>query len=94
MNIDEFIDNLIDKEKQLLPTPFLATKIRTRVESAPTHNVSTWQVLTVAASLAFVILLGVGIGNSYSSQNDTYANLNINDSQMEDFSLFNSYENE
>jgi hypothetical protein len=94
MNIDDYIDNLIDREKQLLPTPFLATKIRTRVESAATQKVSTWQVLAVAASLAFVILVGVGIGDMYTSQNDIYANLNINDSQMENFTLFNSQENE
>ncbi|NDP19729.1 MAG: hypothetical protein GZ091_01415 [Paludibacter sp.] len=93
MKTEDYINDFINKEKNIEPSPFLVTRIMAKVETPITKSVRLWQSIAVAASISFVILTGIGIGSTYNSSAN-YAELNLNDSNIENFTLYNSADNE
>ncbi|MDD3320541.1 MAG: hypothetical protein PHS59_03765 [Paludibacter sp.] len=93
MNTEDYINNFITKEKNVDPNPFLVTRIMSEVETPAPKSVKLWQTLAVAASISFMVFIGIGIGNTYN-YTANYAGLNLNDSNIENFILYNSTENE
>ena len=94
MKTDHYIDELINREKQTEHNPYLATRIMSRIENPLQKPVNRWQTIAVAASIVFAIASGIGLGNSYSSTSNNMSGLNVNDSQIENFSLYNTDSNE
>lgn len=94
MKTDQYIDELINKEKQTELNPYLTTRIMSRIENPMQKPVNRWQTIVVATSIVFAIASGIELGKSYtSSSNNTYG-LYVNDSRIENFSLYNSESNE
>ena len=94
MKTDHYIDELINREKQTEANPYLVNRIMSRIENPMLKPVNRWQTIAVAASIVFAIASGIGLGNSYSSTSDNINGLNVNDSQIENFSLYNTDSNE
>lgn len=94
MKIDDYIDAFVEKEKQTEFNPFLTTNIMAHIEKSVRKKTIVWQILTVAAGIALVITMGIQIGNQYDTDKNMYAGVNINDSQIENFTLYYSNENE
>lgn len=94
MKTDDYINELIDREKQLEHNPYLATRIMAKIETPKQVKRGVFQYVAVAASIWLVITLGIVIGNSYASVPEKYAGININDSEIENFALYNSDSNE
>lgn len=82
----KYIDEYIERQKELKPSPFLETRIKARLENSHIRkpSVSLWQSAAVAASVALVVMLGIAIGNSI--QPVSY--LPVNDNQIENLSIF------
>ena len=94
MKTDNYIDDLIKREKQTEANPYLATRIMSRIENPIQKPVSRWQTIAVAASVVFAIASGIGLGNSYTPTSDNISGLYVNDSRIENFSLYNTENNE
>ena len=94
MKTDDYINELINREKQLEHNPYLATRIMAKIETPKQVKRGVFQYVAVAASIWLVITLGIVIGNSYASVPEKYAGININDSEIENFALYNSDSNE
>ena len=94
MKTYDYINKLIDKEKQTEPNPYLSTRIMAKIETPKQMKRGVFQYIAIAASISLVITMGVVIGNSYTPVHENYAGLNINDSELENFSLYNSNGNE
>ncbi|MEI6752228.1 MAG: hypothetical protein WCK78_03580 [Paludibacter sp.] len=94
MKTDEYINEFINREKQIEPNPYLATRVMAKIETTKQKKLGVFQYIAVAASISLVITMGVVIGNSYTPAHDNYARLNINDSEIENFALYNSDGNE
>jgi len=94
MKADDYINELIDREKQMEHNPYLATRIMAKIETPKQMKRGVFQYVAVAASISLVITMGVVIGNSYTSAPEKYAGININDSEIENFALYNSDSNE
>ena len=94
MKTDDYINELIDREKQMEHNPYLATRIMAKIEAPKQKKRGAFQYIAVAASISLVITLGVVIGNSYAVAPEKYAGININDSEIENFALYNSDGNE
>lgn len=87
MKTDEYINDLINREKQTEPNPFLSSLIMSRIETPVTKKLSVWQSIAVAASISAVIFLGAQLGRL--STGDKSTALNINDSEIENFIYYN-----
>ena len=92
MKLDGHIDDLIQKEKQVKPNPFLSTRIMAKLDEemspdARRIKIPTFQMLALAASMAFIVMMGIGIGSIGEPSNDLIS-ININDSQMENLNLY------
>lgn len=94
MKTENYIDELIYREKQTEHNPYMATRIMSRIESPMQKHVNRWQVIALAASVAVAVVLGIGLGNSYTSTSDNISGLYVNDSQIENLSLYNTDNNE
>lgn len=94
MKTDDYINELINREKQLEHNPYLATRIMAKIETPKQVKRGVFQYVAVAASIWLVITLGIVIGNSYAYVPEKYAGININDSEIENFALYNSDSNE
>ncbi len=94
MKTDHYIDELINTEKQTEFNPYLTTLIMSRIENPMQMHLNRGIKIAVAACIAFAITLGIGLGNSYTSTTDNISGLFVNDSQIENLSLYNteSYE--
>jgi len=90
MKTDHYIDELINTEKQTEFNPYLTTRIMSRIENPMQKPVNRWQTIAVAASIAFAIASGIGLGNSYTTTTDNMSGLFVNDSQIESLSLYNT----
>jgi len=91
MQTEHPIDELIRREKETEPNPFLATRVMARIEDAKKRRrrAPLWQTITLAASIAAVAFLGVSIGNSYVENGTAEVPLNINDRQIENLGYYN-----
>jgi len=94
MKTDQYIDELINKEKQTELNPYLTTRIMSRMEYPKQKSVKRWQTIAVAACIVFAIASGIELGNSYSTTSDNVSGLFVNDSQIENLSLYNTDSNE
>ena len=89
MNTEKDIQKYIEREKEIKPNPWLATRIMTRIETPDQRMAPRWQSAFLAASILFAVLLGIGLGKVYSPVSETYAGLSIDDSDIEGFAYFN-----
>ena len=91
MKTEDHIDELIRREKETEPNPFLVTRVMAEIEGAKKMRSSAplWQSLTLAAGIAAVAFLGVSIGNSYVENGTVDVALNINDRQIENLEYYN-----
>jgi hypothetical protein len=94
MKTDNYIDDLINREKQTEQNPYLATRIMSRIENPMKKTANRWQTIAIAASIVFAIASGIGLGNSYTANPDNMDRLFVNDSHIENFSLYNIDNNE
>lgn len=94
MNTDDYINELIDREKQVKHNPYLATRIMAKIEMPIYKVAGVLRYAAVAASFSLVVILGIAIGNSNKPMPQEYAGININDSEIENFALYNSDSNE
>jgi len=88
--INDQINNLINREKQTVPNPFLSTVIISRIESPLTNKMTAWRSLAVAASISIVIFLGIQLGSLTNTVTNDYTALSINDSEIENFMYYNN----
>lgn len=88
MNTSNYIDQYIEKEKQIKANPFLSTRIMAGILAPEPQKASLWQSLAVAAGLALAVVSGLAVGTMYSERVQNYAALNINDSSMENLNLY------
>lgn len=100
MNKTNFIEEFITKEKNISPSKNLENKIIDKINNLNTINkyelnkISLWQSIIVAASIVIVVMAGVVIGNNYSPKQSEYTGIIINDSQIEQFTIYTNNENE
>lgn len=98
MKTETYINEFIDREKQTEHSPFLATRIMSGIEAVVAEpafrKILLWQKLAVAASFLLVVASGVAVGNKFTPKSDSYAELNVNDSQIENFTFYNAENNE
>jgi len=90
MKVDDLINEIINKEKQITPNPFLSTRIMNRIETPVMQKVKLWQSFAVAASILLVIFTGIKTGGIYQNKFENYAAININDSEIENIEYYNS----
>ena len=95
MKTEDHIDELIRREKETVPNPYLSTRVMAKIEGVKQKRSKApiWQTLALAAGFAAAILLGVSLGNSYVDNGTPEIVLNINDAQMENLQYYN-YSNE
>jgi len=97
MKTEDHIDELIRREKETGPNPYLTTRIMAKIEGVSKmerRSTPLWQALAVATSIAVVTFLGVSIGNSYVENGTPYLVLNINDAQIENLGYYHFGEDE
>lgn len=90
METEHPIDELIRREKETEPNPFLVTRVMAEIEGTGKMRRSAplWQTVTLAASIAAVAFLGVSIGNRYVENGTADVGLNINDRQIENLGYY------
>jgi len=91
--MENFVNNHIAKEKNTVPSPFLAERIIQKIneiseQETKKSEITVWQSLTVAASFAAVILLGIAIGDSYRTESSNESALIVNDKYIEHLYIF------
>lgn len=88
MNTDNYINDYIQREKEIKPNHFLSTQIMSKIEAPSAKKTHLWYGIAVAASISLVMLLGTQLGQ-ISTYNHPTA-LNINDSEIENFIYYNN----
>ncbi len=92
MKLENYIDDFTLKEKQVESNPFLSAKILSKLDVSTEINsvkkpLPLWQKMVAAASIIIIIATGLELGNMATS--DKQNNLiNINDTQIENLSLY------
>jgi len=94
MKTDDYISQFIEREKNTAHNPYLATRIMAKIEAPKYKTHGVVQYIAVAASIALVVMMGMVLGNSYTSSPEQYAGININDREIENFALYNTDDNE
>lgn len=89
MDAERNIQGFINREKQIQPNPFLATRIMARIETPQVERVSRWRPVVLTVCLLLTIVVGIGLGKSYRPTADTYSGISINDSDIEGLAYFN-----
>lgn len=92
MNINEHIDHFVENEKKIEATPFLTTRIMSKVEKveqATSETTTKFQKLAFVASIALVAVIGINIGKVYTVKNGEEISLNVDDMKMENLSIYN-----
>lgn len=90
MKADDYINEVINKEKQIEPNPFLSTRIIARIEAPVARRVNLWQSFAVAASIGIVVFMGIELGGFYSNNSENQTAIHINDSEIENFVYYNA----
>lgn len=87
-------DELIRKEKNIRPSAFLTERIMegvNRVNTSSRHLSGRWiQAMAVAASITLALMLGIGLGKSYRAAASEAVVWNIDDSRLENLTLYES----
>jgi hypothetical protein len=94
METDKLITEFVNREKELQHNPFLATRIMSSLAVKQRKSIGYFQYVGIAACIATLIVLGISIGNTYDNTPKQYSELNINDSEMENFAIYNAKNNE
>ncbi|MDD5186464.1 MAG: hypothetical protein PHS84_14505 [Paludibacter sp.] len=95
MKTEDYINDFITREKQTEINPYLSSKIMASIASPVERKKTTlWVNLAVAASIAVVLMIGFQLGGMYVTNQEQYAGMTINDSEIESFTLYNSDDNE
>jgi hypothetical protein len=94
MKTDEFINEFINREKELKHNPYLANRIMASLGTPQRRTIGFLQYVAIAACISTVVVMGMTIGNSYNVAPKEYSSININDSEMENFAIYNSTNNE
>ncbi len=99
MKVDEYINDFIDRQKDIKPNPFLSTRIMAKIENSISaqpvaKKASFWQTAALAVSIISVVISGVFIGNALSIDTQNSNVININDRQIENLNLYQFSENE
>lgn len=92
MKTEQYIDDLIRREKQTVPNPFLSIRVMAEIEKPQRPEIKripVWQAFAVAAGMAAVAFLGISAGNSYIDNSSSETVININDSQIENLEYYN-----
>lgn len=95
MKTEDHIEELIRREKETVPNPYLSTRVMAKIEGVKQERSKAplWQTITLAAGFAAAILMEVSLGNSYVENGTPDIALNINDAQMENLQYY-LYSNE
>lgn len=99
MTREKYLDDLIRREKQTEPNPFISTRVMAQIEKLQdpvieSKKVPVWQAVAFAASLSAVVFSGISIGKSYVNNASPESFVNINDSQIENLAYYNFDDNE
>jgi len=97
MKTENHIDELIRREKETFPNPYLSTRVMAKIEGlkqVERRRTPFRQAIALAAGFAAAILLGVSLGNSYVENGTPDIVLNINDRQIENLSYYHFGEDE
>lgn len=96
MKTEDHIEELIRREKETVPNPYLSTRVMAKIEGLKQERgkAPLWQTITLAAGFAAAILMGVSLGNSYVENGTPDIALNINDRQIENLSYYRFGEDE
>ena len=91
--MENFVNEYIEKEKNVSPSPFFAEKIVQHIHTISKQEeeklkMPLWQSAVVAASFAAVVLMGVALGNSYQTKTSDQTILLIDDRYMEHLYIF------
>lgn len=93
MKTEKYIDDFIENEKKIEVTPFLYTRVAAKInavnETPAVRKTPLLQKVAFAASIAAVAWLGTALGKTYTSAKPYEISLNINDTNLENFSLYN-----
>ncbi|MBU1013139.1 MAG: hypothetical protein KKG99_09030 [Bacteroidetes bacterium] len=89
--------SILDKQKRVIPDPFMHTRILQEIENRQSTNVlfnirRILQPIMVAAILIIGIYIGIGLGNSYVSEGEEIASAD-NRTLVDEF-LFNEMDYE
>lgn len=94
VNIDNLIDELIGKERQVAPNPFLAKRILSKIEDKTIESVwmvrPVWATIVIACTFAAVIFGGTVLGKQYQISPNIVQTLSVDDSQIENISYYRS----
>ncbi len=96
MKTEDHIEELIRREKETVPNPYLTTRVMAKIEGLKQERSKAplWQTITLAAGFAAAIFMGVSLGNSYVDNGTPDIVLNINDRQIENLSYYHFGEDE
>jgi hypothetical protein len=91
MKTEEYIDNYIEQQLKIEPNPYLTTRIMSKLDSINEKNAfnfSPIQKIGITASIAASIMIGIMLGTNYKSDTSNSMSININDSKIENFQIF------
>lgn len=91
-DIEALIEAFIQKEQNVLPNPFLVTRIMGSIANRKQHKkfIPVWQGVVMALSFVMAIALGIKAGNMYrsSSNHPGETIMFIDDEEMEHFGFY------
>jgi hypothetical protein len=88
------IDKYIEEQKRVEHSPYLASRIVAKVadfergQNAKIDRMPLWQYPAIAAGLAFVAALGIAIGGSYLSPKSNPTGILVNDTYIEQLTMY------
>ena len=95
MKTEDYINDFIAREKQTEMNPYLSSKIMENIESPVELRKTTyWANFAIAASIALILVAGFQLGGLYTTNPEQYAGITINDSEIENFTIYNTNDNE
>lgn len=92
MKINEHIDSFVENEKKTEVTPFLTTRVMSKLEYINNNAfepTTKLQKLAFAACIAIVAIVGIHMGKIYTTKPGEEISLNIDDMRMENLSIYN-----
>jgi poly(3-hydroxybutyrate) depolymerase len=97
--MENFINEYIEREKNMSPAPFLAERIMQNINETGKQEERIFKTglsrnIAVAASFAAVVLMGIAFGNSYQAKASNQDKLVIDDRYMEHLHIFENTKNE
>ncbi len=93
MKTEDYINQYIEKEKQIEPNPFLSTRIMAFIEKPTAQKINPLQTIIAVTSISLVMLLGFQLSSLYNSTS-AENQLHINDSQIEMLHIYQTESNE